>query len=147
MRRFFKFSLATDRCNRSMDKGILRSIQNLCRTRRFEVPTPSIRFSISPRPWSVEHEWEAELPSGSGKEDTAVIHFHSQREIDHRRFEGLGVVKEVRMGAVRASLRSTGDVERSSRSALLLVVPCRVGSGLVLSWRFNAGPCVAKLDC
>lgn len=39
---------------------------------------------------SPESEWSP------GKEDAAVIQFHSQREVDHRRFEGLGVIKEVR---------------------------------------------------
>ncbi|CAM9267710.1 unnamed protein product [Ectocarpus fasciculatus] len=40
-----------------------------------------------------EHEW-AERASGSGKEDTAVIQFHSLQEAALRRFEGLGVIKE-----------------------------------------------------
>ncbi|CAB1098651.1 unnamed protein product [Ectocarpus sp. CCAP 1310/34] len=40
-----------------------------------------------------EHEW-AERASGSGKEDTAVIQFHSLKEAALRRFEGFGVIKE-----------------------------------------------------
>ncbi|CAM9217684.1 unnamed protein product [Ectocarpus sp. 6 AP-2014] len=40
-----------------------------------------------------EHEW-AERAAGSGKEDTAVIQFHSLQEAALRRFEGLGVIKE-----------------------------------------------------
>lgn len=53
-----------------------------------------------------EHKWE-EAPPGSGKEDTAIIEFHSQREINHRRFHGLGVLKKVSLNAARrASVRS-----------------------------------------
>lgn len=65
------------------------------------------------------------MPSGSGKEDTAVIQFHSQREIDHRRFQGLGVVKEVCTYAVCARVsgfdESAGGVVRILGTASCLV--------------------------
>ncbi|CAN0120398.1 unnamed protein product [Pylaiella littoralis] len=53
-----------------------------------------------------EHEWKAERPSGSAKEDTAVIQFHSRSEINHSRFQGFGVVKKDKAEDIRTLVDS-----------------------------------------
>lgn len=80
---------------------------------------PTLRFlaPLLPPRRCAEHEWKAERPSGSAKEDTAVIQFHSRSEINHSRFQGFGVVKKASGPTAVVWL---GVVQFSSGSSLLL---------------------------